>query len=215
MLLLRITQLSVRAQTSYINAISSLISFRPITSSSVLQTGLRSRKEERYRNKDKVPIDYRIIYRAPMEYYLSACSFITSFSFVAFGGITAYAYSHDYHTMPVPFNIEYGPLTANEQDLLLFLGFFLLANVAIRIIVNRYPLRIYRNNGNYLAIFEGTLPFTRKSMKFIKGDVSQVPEGGILPWQDARYTINKKQVLLFDNHFRTPSELNAMMTKNR
>ncbi|XP_058838335.1 uncharacterized protein LOC131694012 [Topomyia yanbarensis] len=215
MLFLQATRALINCSGLCINRMGSkLTCIRQIKTSSMLLTGPRSRKEERYRLKDKVPVDYRIIYRAPMEYYLSACSFVTSFSFVAFSGITAYAYLHDYHTMTVPFDFEYGPLTANEQDLLLFLGFFLLANVAIRVIVNRYPLRIYRNSGKYLAVFEGMLPFTRRQIIFNKGDVSQVPEGGLLPWQEARYKINEKQVLLLESHFRTPAELTTMMKKD-
>lgn len=46
----------------------------------------------------------------------------------------------------VPFEIEYATLTANETDLLYFLGFFFLINAVIRVMVNRYPLRIYRND---------------------------------------------------------------------
>ncbi|XP_055535229.1 uncharacterized protein LOC129724381 isoform X4 [Wyeomyia smithii] len=42
------------------------------TSTSTRQADTRTRKEERYRLKDNIPHDYRIIYRAPMEYYLSA-----------------------------------------------------------------------------------------------------------------------------------------------
>ncbi|KAL1381019.1 hypothetical protein pipiens_013768 [Culex pipiens pipiens] len=117
--------------------------------------------------------------------------------------------------MAVPFDIEYGTLTANENDLMVFLGFFLFANVVIRLMVNRYTLRVYRNNEKYIAVFEGYLPFTRRHIQFKGGEVSAVPEGGILPWQDARYKINDKPVLLLDGNFRTPSELNAMMKHER
>ncbi|XP_053689315.1 uncharacterized protein LOC128738303 isoform X2 [Sabethes cyaneus] len=177
------------------------------------QINIKTRKEERYRLSDKVPIDYRIIYRAPMEYYLSACNLVTSFSFAAMAGLTTYSYLRSYNIMVGPFAVEYGPLTANESDLVVFLGFFLLANVVIRVIVNRYPLRIYRSNDKYLAVFEGYLPLTRKKMLFQKGDVWPVPEGGILPWQYARYKMNGKQVLLMQDYFRTPSELSAMLKK--
>ncbi|XP_065074173.1 uncharacterized protein LOC135698200 [Ochlerotatus camptorhynchus] len=186
---------------------------RPISTSIPLLNGPRTMKEERYRKKDKVPEEYRIIYRAPMEYYLSACNFVTSFSFAAISGITAYGYLHNYHTMSVPFELDYGSLTANENDLLIFLGFFFIANIAIRIMVNRYVLRVYRSDEDYIAIFEGHLPFTRKQFSFKKGSVESVPEGGIVPWQDARYMINEKPVLLLDSYFRTPSELFNMLKK--
>ncbi|EAT34236.1 AAEL013495-PA [Aedes aegypti] len=184
---------------------------RPIATSFPPQQGPRTMKEERYRKKDNVPEEYRIIYRAPMEYYLSACNLATTFSFAAVAGITAYGYLHDYHTMSVPFEIDYGSLTVNENDLIIFLGFFFLANVMIRVMVNRYVLRIYRNEDDYIAIFEGRFPFTRRELRFKRGNVVPVPEGGIVPWQDARFKINDKNVLLLESHFRTPSELNNML----
>ncbi|EDS41016.1 conserved hypothetical protein [Culex quinquefasciatus] len=92
---------------------------------------------------------------------------------------------------------------------MVFLGFFLFANVVIRLMVNRYTLRVYRNNERVICPSRGA------HIQFKGGEVSAVPEGGILPWQDARYKINDKPVLLLDGNFRTPSELNAMMKHER
>ncbi|KFB48426.1 AGAP004983-PA-like protein [Anopheles sinensis] len=148
-------------------------------------------------------------------FFISACNFITSFSFVALGGICAFSYLKDFHHIVVPFEIEYASLTANETDLLYFLGFFLLINVVIRVVINRYPLRIYRNDKEYLAIFEGQIPLLTKALPFKRGDVVPVPPGGILPWQESRYKVNDKPVLLLDEYFKTPSELNIMMMNDK
>ncbi|XP_055608488.1 uncharacterized protein LOC129755831 [Uranotaenia lowii] len=188
--------------------------FQPISTTQTVSAAPRTMRAERYRIRDRVPEAFDIIYRAPMEYYLSACNIITSFSFVAFTGIASYTYLVNYNAVAVPFDIEFGNLTANENDLALFLGFFLLANVAIRMLVNRYALRIYRHDEKYIAIFEGNLPLTRRQYEFKKGDVVPVPEGGVLPWQDARYKINDKSVLILEHHFRTPAEFNAMLKSN-
>ncbi|XP_055629796.1 uncharacterized protein LOC129770768 [Toxorhynchites rutilus septentrionalis] len=193
---------------------NSSVSLRHIsTSTAWLSMGPKSMKEERYRKKDKVPLDYRIIYKAPMDYYMTACNYTSTFSFVAFGAIAAFAYLQPLNLIAFPYEIEFGTLAARESDLPIFLGFFLLFNIGIRIMVNRYPLRIYRNDEKYLAVFEGSLPLTKRILKFRKGDVMPVPLGGILPWQDARYKINGKRVFLLDDYFRTPSELNAMIEK--
>uniref|UniRef100_A0A182N1W8 Uncharacterized protein n=1 Tax=Anopheles dirus TaxID=7168 RepID=A0A182N1W8_9DIPT len=127
------------------------------------------------------------------------------------GGICAFSYLKDFQHIVVPFEIEYATLTANETDLLYFLGFFFLTNVVIRIMVNQYPLRIYKNEKKYVAVFEGQIPLLSKQLPFQQGDVVPVPPGGVLPWQDSRYKINDKKVLLLEDYFRTPSELNAMM----
>ncbi|XP_062544361.1 uncharacterized protein LOC134211485 [Armigeres subalbatus] len=219
-MLSRLLHFSLKTRTVLVPVLSPIkcctprLCVRPI-STSLAMSGPRTMKEERYRKKDKVPEDYRIIYRAPMEHYLSACSLVTSFSFAAISVFAAYGYMHDYHTLSVPFEIDFQQLTANETDLLIFLGFFFAVNVLIRIMVNRYVLRIYRNEDDYLAVFEGNLPFSRKQLKYKKGTVEPVPEGGIVPWQDARYKINDKSVLIIDGYFRTPSELYNMLKQNK
>ncbi|XP_052893892.1 uncharacterized protein LOC128301445 isoform X2 [Anopheles moucheti] len=182
-----------------------------LSTSSVVCRKAVIKREEYLLKKDNIPAGFYIIYRAPMQHYLSACNFVTSFSFLAISGISAFTFLKDFHNIVVPFEIEFATLTANETDLLFFLGFFLLVNVVIRIMVNRYPLRIYRNGKHYLAIFEGQLPMVTKQLKFQQGDVVPVPPGGVLPWQESRYKINDKHVLLLEDYFRTPSEITAMM----
>uniref|UniRef100_A0A2Y9D1T3 Uncharacterized protein n=1 Tax=Anopheles funestus TaxID=62324 RepID=A0A2Y9D1T3_ANOFN len=191
--------------------ISSPIIRRMLSTSSVVCRKAVIKREEFFLKKDNIPAGFNIIYRAPMQHYLSACNIVTSFSFLAISGISAFTFLKDFHNIVVPFEIEFATLTANETDLLYFLGFFLLVNVVIRIMVNRYPLRIYRNGKQYLAVFEGQLPMATKQLNFQQGDVVPVPPGGVLPWQDSRYKINDKQVLLLEDYFRTPSEITAMM----
>ncbi|XP_058064633.1 uncharacterized protein LOC131214271 isoform X1 [Anopheles bellator] len=150
-----------------------------------------------------------------MEYYLTACNYMTTFSFITVGGISAFTYIKNFHDIVVPFQIEYATLTTNETDLLYFLGFFSFINILIRVAINRYPLRIYRKEKQYLAMFEGKIPLTYKKLKFYQGDVVPVPPGGMLPWQESRYKIKDKHVLLLDEYFRSPSELNTMMIRNK
>uniref|UniRef100_A0AAG5DGB2 Uncharacterized protein n=1 Tax=Anopheles atroparvus TaxID=41427 RepID=A0AAG5DGB2_ANOAO len=195
--------------------IASVILRRNITTSSLACRQAVVKREEHFLKKDNIPPGFNIIYRAPMEYYLSACNFITSFSFLALGSVSAFTYSKDFQHILAPFEMEYASLTANETDLLYFLGFFLLINVVIRVVINRYPLRIYRNDKEYLAIFEGQIPLITKTLQFQRGDVAAVPLGGVLPWQESRYKINDKHVLLLDEYFKTPSELNIMMMNDK
>ncbi|EDO63992.1 AGAP004983-PA [Anopheles gambiae str. PEST] len=184
---------------------------RTLSTSSVLFRKAVIKREEYFLKKDNIPAGFSIVYRAPMENYLTTCNIVTSFSFLAIGGICAFTYLKDFHHIVVPFEIEYATLTANETDLLYFLGFFFLINAVIRVMVNRYPLRIYRNDKQYIAVFEGQIPLVTKQFSFQQGEVTPVPPGGVLPWQESRYKINDKKVLLLEDYFRTPSELNAMM----
>ncbi|XP_053674092.1 uncharacterized protein LOC128724391 [Anopheles nili] len=188
---------------------------RSFTTSDVLYRKAVVKREDYFLKKDNIPPGFNIIYRAPMEYYLTACNIVTSFSFAALGSFCVYTYWNDFRHIVVPFEIEHATLTANETDLLYFLGFFLLINVVIRVVINRYPLRIYRNDKKYLAVFEGQIPLITKKFNFQRGDVAPVPLGGILPWQESRYKINDKNVLLLEDYFRAPSELVAMMSPQK
>ncbi|XP_058064635.1 uncharacterized protein LOC131214271 isoform X2 [Anopheles bellator] len=42
------------------------------------------KREDFLLKKDGIPPGYGIIYRAPMEYYLTACNYMTTFSFITF-----------------------------------------------------------------------------------------------------------------------------------
>ncbi|ETN65644.1 hypothetical protein AND_002581 [Anopheles darlingi] len=170
-----------------------------------------TKREKYFLQKDKIPLGFTIIYRAPMEYYLSACNIATSFSFLALVGMSAFSFSEYFRNVTVPFQMEYATLTTNENDLFFFVGFFFLINVIIRIVINRYPLRIYRRENQYIAVFEGQIPLGIRMLQYRRGDVVVVPPSGILPWQDARYKINGNKVLLLNEYFRTPSELNIML----
>ncbi|XP_050092887.1 uncharacterized protein LOC126575910 [Anopheles aquasalis] len=170
-----------------------------------------TKREKYFLQKDEIPLGFAIIYRAPMEYYLSACNIATSFSFLAMAGMSVFSILEDFRNVMLPFQMEYATLTTNEKDLLLFVGFFFLVNVIIRIVINRYPLRIYRQKKQYIAVFEGQIPLGKRMLKFHRGDVTVVPRSGILPWQDARYKINSNKVLLLNEYFRSPSELNIML----
>ncbi|XP_035911266.1 uncharacterized protein LOC118511829 [Anopheles stephensi] len=200
--------LRVSRQTS---SITPAVVQRFLSTSSVACRKAVMKREEYFLKKDKIPAGFNIIYRAPMQHYLSACNIVTSFSFLAISGISALTFVKDFHNIVVPFEIEFATLTANETDLLYFLGFFFLVNAVIRIMVNRYPLRIYQNGKQYLAVFEGQIPTVTKQLEFKQGEVTPVPPSGVLPWQDARFKINDKQVLLLEDYFRTPSDMTVMM----
>lgn len=125
-----------------------------------------------------------------------------------------------------------GKLITNETELIYFAIGFVVINAALRIMVNRYPLRIYKNSGRlfriqelsisfflsflffrYLAVFESQIPLRKTKFEFLKGDVVSVPPTGVLPWRESRYKINNRNVLLLIDYFKAPSELFEMMEK--
>lgn len=104
-------------------------------------------------------------------------------------------------------------VTSNKYEWVAFVFFFFAFNWAIFLMIRRYPLRIYRNGDQYVAIFEGHIPFLRRQVPFAKGQVEPMPARGILPWKDSRYSLNGTRTILLEYYFKTPSELHRMINE--
>jgi hypothetical protein len=105
--------------------------------------------EKKYRLKDKIDESFSIIYKAPMEYYLLSCNYMTSISAVTFGSFVIYRYWTNFE--PVKGGLEYefdlanGMAKISDSDFTIFAAGLLVFALSIRMILYKYPLRIYRN----------------------------------------------------------------------
>lgn len=89
-----------------------------------------------------------LIYKAPMEYYLAACNYITTASTIVIGGYLIKEYIHRNEvkdTEMKPYPILAGRALIAETDYKYFAIAFVAMNVILRIMLHRYPLRIYKN----------------------------------------------------------------------
>lgn len=64
---------------------------------------------------------------------------------------------------------------------------------------------------SYVAMFEGWLPMSARPYAFDAGELRETFDG-FLPWKDAMYSMRRRSVLLLTQYFKTPSELNAMLS---
>lgn len=104
--------------------------------------------EKTYRRRDKVDENFSIIYKAPMEYYLSTCNYLTTASAVVFCACAAYRLAHwdeELSTEQVEVDFLQGMGTMSEEENVYFAIALVGLCIAIRMIVYKYPLRIYRN----------------------------------------------------------------------
>lgn len=104
--------------------------------------------EKSYRRKDNVADSFSIIYKAPMEYYMTACNYITAVTVMGFSAYGVFKFinrNEEVSSERVEVEFMRGNAAATEVDM----TYFALASVvfvaAIRSIVYKYPLRIYRN----------------------------------------------------------------------
>jgi hypothetical protein len=68
-------------------------------------------------------------------------------------------------------------------------------------------------NSRYLAVFDSQVPLRKTKVPFSKGDVTNQPATGVLPWRENRYKIKNRKVLLLIDYFKAPADLFEMMAK--
>lgn len=125
--------------------------FRFFTSSRPNMSSLKA--EQRYKLKDKMSEQFQLIYRAPMENYLKSCKFVSNGSLLVVGSLLAMSACSTFGldlslfgselTKPIPVN--YGSLVTSEAEIVILALGFLAINVLIRLMISKYPLRIYKN----------------------------------------------------------------------
>lgn len=96
---------------------------------------------------------WMLIYRAPMEYYLATCNFVTSVSAIL---LTGYAVQQIIDRDKIadtelkPFGLIKGRVLMAESDYKYFAAAFVAFTLTLRIFIYRYPLRIYKNGLKYV-----------------------------------------------------------------
>lgn len=105
--------------------------------------------EKTFRRKDKIDEAFQIIYKAPMEIYIKSCNYITTISAVVFTAFAIDGYMRRYQprsTAQKEFALARNDATISELEIAYFAVCLVVFAVAIRLTLNRYPLRIYKNN---------------------------------------------------------------------
>lgn len=102
--------------------------------------------------KDNIPENFTLIYRAPMEHYLGVSKNVTSITAGVIALLAAYKYSSDMSILSRSndeFELGIGALMTSDSDLYYFAGGFVLITLAVRYVIMKYPLRIYKDIDRY------------------------------------------------------------------
>ncbi|XP_014093637.1 uncharacterized protein [Bactrocera oleae] len=161
--------------------------------------------------KDSVPSEYELIYRAPMETYVTVAKYISTMAAAIISSATIYTVTNEYKLSTA--NFESMGLVSHPDDLWYFSLGFIAVTIAIRLFIARYPLRIYGANDKYIAVYEPQLPFQSSKHKFNKGDVEEIMSR-FNPWNNCTYRLGNRTSLLLNRYFRTPSDYNQMLGYN-
>ncbi|XP_036346139.1 uncharacterized protein LOC118755406 isoform X2 [Rhagoletis pomonella] len=158
--------------------------------------------------RDEIPLNYELIYRAPMESYISLAKNISTTTAIIISSTTAYAATNQYKLPTRSF--ESMGLVSDFNDLWIFCVGFVMITVIIRVFIARYPLRIYRTNEKYVAIYDSQIPFRPSKHTFCKGEVEEM-YSKFNPWNSCTYRLGTRTSLLLSRYFRTPADYNQML----
>jgi len=162
-----------------------------------------SRREERWRLKDSVPEGFRLIYIAPMEWYIR-CAAVAASVPLALGVISIPMLYLAPPEMPV---------TAPQVGLTITL-FSVLAS-GIFLVTRRYPFRMYhsRSQKEYSAVLVGPLLLNSRLVSLSEGSVSQEHGGdsGVVPWKKVLYRSPRGKLILHDTAFKSADDYNRLL----
>uniref|UniRef100_T1GI53 Protein SDA1 n=1 Tax=Megaselia scalaris TaxID=36166 RepID=T1GI53_MEGSC len=153
-------------------------------------------KEAQYKKRDGVPNGYVIIYKAPMEGYLTACKNITTITSIVMIGLVTYNYQNLSKLVTVPSageNVELYGLVSNEVDIFYFIAGFT------------------AEFGKIPAVYDSQLPMKYKHLDFARGQVKPAEPFLLNPWKSDTFRIKNYTSVLLIDYFKTPSELFQML----
>lgn len=108
--------------------------------------------EKRLKTKDSIAETYKLIYKAPMESYISFTKHMSSFTCITIAGLYIYEYyAINYKNMKVidkdtSIGLHSTKLSTKDGDMNKFAVGFLIINTVVFMFSGRYALRIYKLN---------------------------------------------------------------------
>lgn len=162
--------------------------------------------------KDKVPANYKLIYRNKIDHYLLLIQIITSTTASIVGLKLIFSDGLNFKAFPEKLNDK----TFEESDTLILLTFFIATVVVLQVLLVQLPVRIYNfpQAKKYNLVFYGNIPFTQRTVTCKAGELTDFSARGLLmPWKNDRYLLKDKMktIYLFEHYFHRPADLYIMM----
>ncbi|KAK5642576.1 hypothetical protein RI129_008743 [Pyrocoelia pectoralis] len=164
--------------------------------------------------RDNVPAYFEIIYKNGMSRYLVCCRILSLGSVLFLTFCTLYSLLTETST---PKMVKWGSgqqPKPQENELLVVMSGLLVIAVMLHVIVNAMPIRIYNfpEKGQYIFIFYGIIPTTRKAVSCKLREVRKVEGGSLLPWRENKYEIiNRCRIIMLEEYFRRPADYNILI----
>jgi len=184
--------------------------------------------ERRLLTGDRLPDNYKLIYRAPIESYVTWTKNISTATTSILGLVAAYHWATTMNIVNMVQKMDIAILVSQESDLYYFLTGFVLINLAIRAFVAKYPLRIYKSSEKlveytyvynyytykysffrYVAVYGSQLPLGTVKHYFERGQIAEY-KNFLNPWSHIMYKLGNRSSMLLVDYFKTPSEFHQL-----
>lgn len=171
-----------------------------------------SLKQKKFLDADKLPSSYSLIYRAPLSKYVIVAATSTTVLTLAASVSAALTYLLTDTGLDVELTYSDSVISGTFNEAVAFVCLTSLITLVLLIMSRRYVLRVYRRNGDFIAIYAGAIPGFNRKFAFKAGSVVYLPTTyKILPWATNLYKIDGRKSILLEDHFRTFRDLNEMM----
>ncbi|CAH2100248.1 unnamed protein product [Euphydryas editha] len=174
--------------------------------------------QEKWREIDGLSKNWQLIYKAPMGNVLNyAVTYLTS-STVIIGVAALYytAFEFDLTTINNPVVLGDQVVIANSAtECFIYLGAFIMFHIAVKVLLSKFVVRLYKNGDDYLAIFRGNWYNSTVKHKFHLEEFRKLNPTFVVSWGDSRFGLGEKHGILIDKYFRTPEYLNQLLYKKK
>ncbi|XP_038208868.1 uncharacterized protein LOC119830084 [Zerene cesonia] len=174
--------------------------------------------QDKWRETDGMSKNWELVYKAPMDNAINFTSaYLTlSSSIIATSALYYTTFVFDYEAINDPLIWGDGIIVANNAtEFIVYLTSFFLFHIAIKVLLNKYVLRLYQNDDNYVAVFRGHWYNYTFKHKFHLNDFKKLSPTFVVSWGNARYDLGKKHGILLENYFKTPEHLNYLLFKRK
>lgn len=170
--------------------------------------------EQKLLADDNLPEHFQLIYRAPLENYVTWTKNVSTGTVTFISLLAGYQLATTMSFMNIVKQIDISFLVSNETDLYFFAAGFVLINLAIRAFVAKYPLRIYKSSQKYVAVYGSQLPVGTVKHFFERGQIAEY-KNQLNPWSHIMYKLGQRSSLLLVDYFKTPAEFHKLFEEKQ
>lgn len=170
------------------------------------------KSEDKIRIRDNIPVNYSLIYRAPM---LVLCKLAYPLGLLSAIVLPTYVYVNLIFLQTPLATDDLGPLAflRGDYDLIFFTLSSVAVGCSILLFVFKYPFRIFHrpSTNEYIAVLSSVTPFKTKNLHFTSASKVSPESIPLDVFKHSVFKLDSKKVLLIEDCFKRPFDLEMML----